>query len=130
MRPAGLQAGTRPAFFDLYRIRQPVTAVVSIGHRVSGVLLALVVPLLVYLLQVSLSGPQGYARVGSVFDHAWIRVLTVLVIWAFAHHLLAGVRHLLFDLHVGTRLRQSRAGAWIVLGAEALIVVIAIAGIS
>lgn len=140
MRPGVLQARTRPAFFNLYLIRQPVTAVVSIGHRVSGVVLALVVPILVYLLQLSLSGPQGYARVGAFFDRVWIRGLTVFLIWAFAHHLLAGVRHLLFDLHVGTvdrvsgppgaSLGTSRASAWIVLGAEACIVILAIVVVS
>jgi len=122
-----LTARTRPVFFDLFLIRQPVTAIVSIGHRVSGVLLAVAVPFLVYLWQLSLSGPEGYARAASIFDHAWIRVLAVLLIWAFAHHLLAGVRHLLFDVHLGTRLEASRASAWIVLAAEACILILAIA---
>ena len=50
----------RPVFFSLHHIRFPVTAVVSITHRVSGILVALAVPGLVYLFQLSVQGPQGF----------------------------------------------------------------------
>ncbi len=116
----------RPVFFNLYRIGFPITAVVSIGHRISGVLLAMCVPVLVYLLDVSMSGPEGYGRVAALFRHAAMGAAAIGLIWALAHHVLAGVRHLLFDIHLGTTLRAARTGAWIVLAAEAAIVMLAV----
>jgi succinate dehydrogenase / fumarate reductase cytochrome b subunit len=124
--PDEFRSNTSPVFFDLYRIKFPVTAVVSMGHRVSGVLLALCVPVLVYLLQLSLSGSDGYARAGALFQHPAIGAATVVLIWALAHHVLAGVRHLLFDIHVGTALRAARISAWLVLAVELAIVMLAI----
>jgi len=124
--PDDLRRSTSPVFFDLYRIKFPVTAIVSIGHRVSGVLLAMCVPVLVYVLQLSLSGSDGYARAGALFQHDAIGAATVVLIWALAHHVLAGVRHLLFDIHVGTALRAARISAWIVLAVELAVVILAI----
>jgi succinate dehydrogenase / fumarate reductase cytochrome b subunit len=124
-----------PRFFDLLAIRQPVTAVVSFGHRVSGVILALLIPVLAWMLQWSLSSPEGFAQVSAVLAPAWLRVVAVLLTWALAHHVFAGIRHLLFDLHVATapphrpehlRPRAIRATAWAVLAAEAIVVIVAI----
>jgi succinate dehydrogenase / fumarate reductase cytochrome b subunit len=131
--PSGKSA--RPVFFDLLAIRQPVNAVVSFGHRLSGVVLALVIPVLPWLLQRSLSGPESFAGVVALFDQAWMRVFVVLLAWALAHHALAGIRHLLFDIHVGAsqRLRpdhlrpvQMRRSAWAVLVVEVIVVLLTI----
>jgi succinate dehydrogenase / fumarate reductase, cytochrome b subunit len=66
--PDDLRGTTSPVFRDLYRIRFPVMAIVSMGHRVSGLLLALCVPLLVYVQKALLSGPDGYASAGALFQ--------------------------------------------------------------
>lgn len=124
--PIELQSRARPVFFNLYRIKQPVTAIVSFGHRVAGVVLALFAPVLVYVLQLSLASPRGYASAVALFQQASVRVIAVLLIWALAHHVLAGVRHLLFDIHVGTSLHAARISAWIVLAIELSIVILAI----
>ncbi len=126
MRTLAVKARTRPTFFDLYRIKQPVTAVVSFGHRVSGVFVALLVPFLVYWLQLSLSGPAGWERAAALWQNSGVRAVAVLLIWAFAHHLFAGVRHLLFDIHAGTVLQAARTSAWVVLAAEAGVLILAI----
>lgn len=104
----------RPAFFNLLQIGMPVGAVTSILHRVTGVVLALGVPFAVYLLDRSLQGPQAYARVIGLLD-TWIcRGAAILLVWALAHHALAGVRHLLGDIDVGSQLRAARRSAWMV----------------
>lgn len=130
---------TRPVFFDLFRIRQPVNAVVSFGHRVSGVILALVIPVLTWLFQRSLRSPDDFASVVALFEYAWMRAIVVLLIWALAHHALAGIRHLLFDIHVGTspplrpdhlRPVQMRRSAWAVLIAEVLVVLLTIVAVA
>ncbi len=125
-----LQNKARPVFLDLYRIKQPITAVVSFGHRVAGVVLAFSVPLLLYVLRLSLGSAQGFSSVVALFEHASVRGFAVLLAWALAHHLCAGVRHLLFDIHVATSLRAARASAWIVVALEAAIVIMAIGVLS
>ncbi len=93
----------------------PLTAVASFSHRVSGILLALSIPFAICLLQRSLRSPQDYAWVVALFDHALVRVATVIVTWALAYHVLAGLRHLLYDINVGVSLSAARRSAWLVI---------------
>lgn len=58
----------RPVFFNLMQIQMPVGSVTSILHRITGVLLALGIPASLYLLQLSLQGPAGYAHVAGLSD--------------------------------------------------------------
>ncbi len=104
----------RPVFLNLMQIQSPVGALCSFGHRVSGVLLAAGLPLLLWLIDASLRSPAGYAYVMRVFDRLGMRVLLMFWIWALAHHLLAGIRHLLSDVDLGSRLAPARRRAWIV----------------
>ena len=59
----------RPVFLNLLRIRQPVTAVLSILHRITGVLMVLLLPGLIYLLDLSLRGPAQFDQVAELFAH-------------------------------------------------------------
>lgn len=104
----------RPVYLDLMRIQMPVGAITSITHRISGVLLALGIPLNIYLLGLSLQGPQGYARVAALFGILACKLVMLLFIWALSHHLLAGLRHLLSDIDIGSHLHPARTSAWIV----------------
>jgi succinate dehydrogenase / fumarate reductase cytochrome b subunit len=104
----------RPVFFNLAQIQMPVGALTSITHRVTGILLALGIPYGVYLLDLSLQSPQSFAQLTGLF-HRWsFKVAAVVFIWALAHHLLAGTRHLLSDIDVGSLLPAARRSAWIV----------------
>ena len=113
----------RPVFLNLTRIHLPVMAVLSVGHRLSGLLLALSIPLLVYLFDRSLSDAEGYAGVVALLQGNVARVLLILLAWVFAHHFLAGIRFLLIDLHVGVDARLGRASAWAVLAGGVLVMV-------
>lgn len=115
----------RARFLDLTRIRFPVGAVCSIGHRVSGVALAVAIPLLIALFARSLAGAEGYAEAARWLAPLQARAALVLVVWAFAHHLLAGVRHLLMDIGAGSALGPARASAWLVNLAGIAIAVLA-----
>jgi succinate dehydrogenase / fumarate reductase cytochrome b subunit len=101
-------------FFDLLRIQMPVGALTSITHRVTGVLLALGVPLAIYVLDLSLQTPDGYAQAIALLDKWFVRWGLILLIWSLTHHLLAGIRHLLSDIDVGSLLPAARRSAWIV----------------
>jgi succinate dehydrogenase / fumarate reductase cytochrome b subunit len=106
----------RPVFFNLLQIQLPVGALTSIAHRVTGVLLALGIPFSIYLLDRSLQGPQSYAKVTGLLDNwAW-RTGAIVFAWALAHHSLAGVRHLLSDIDIGSQLPAARRSAWLVNG--------------
>jgi len=99
---------------DLRRIAQPVGAWTSILHRISGVGLIAGTPVLAWMLARSLASPEGYARVTGLLQ-AWpLRLAALLWIWMLAHHLLAGVRHLLSDVDIGSRLAPARRSAWVV----------------
>jgi len=116
----------RPRFLHLLKIAMPVTAIASFAHRVSGALLVLASPFLIYALQVSLRDPGGYARVRDVLLVGPGRVVVVLLAWALAHHFLAGLRFLAQDLGFGFALHTARLSAWAVnLGGVALLVLAA-----
>jgi succinate dehydrogenase / fumarate reductase cytochrome b subunit len=103
-----------PVYLNLFRIRFPVGAVTSIAHRLSGACLFLSLPFWIYLLDQSLTGPDGFAQALGILQSTWVRIGLLLAAWSFFHHLLAGVRFLLLDTGVGCELRQARRSAWLV----------------
>jgi len=105
---------TAPVYLDLLRIRFPVGAVTSIAHRISGVLLFLSLPFFIYLLDISLQGPEGYAEAIAILGNHWLRFGSALIAWSLFHHLLSGIRFLLIDIETGVSLKQARASAWLV----------------
>ena len=105
----------RPVYLDLLAIRQPLSAVVSILHRISGALLFLVgIPVLLWGVQASLESPETFARYQAIAAHPLSKLVGLALAWAFIHHLLAGVRHLVLDLHVGIDLESARRSSVIV----------------
>ncbi len=98
-----------PKYLDLLRIRQPLPAIVSILHRISGILLFFPgIPLMLYALQTALYSSESFAQLQSNLTNPLIKLLLLLVIWFYLHHLCAGIRHLVLDLHLGLPLPQAR----------------------
>ena len=95
---------------------------VSILHRVSGVLMFLVgIPFMLYLLQTSITSELSFLTYKAVVG-SWLGKLVVLaLLWSFFHHLCAGIRFLLLDVHVGTERAPASLSARIVLGASVLL---------
>ena len=104
----------RPVFFNLAQIQMPVGALTSITHRVTGILLALGIPVGIYALDLSLQSPQTYAQLIHLSGTWAFKAAAIVFIWALAHHLLAGTRHLLMDVDVGSLLPAARRSAWMV----------------
>ena len=116
---------SQPKYLNLFEIRLPVPALVSILHRVSGLALFLFLPYLLWLLQASLSSPETFERYRAVLAHPIAKLTLVALLWAFLHHLLAGLRFLALDLHWGTELAAARTSSRLVLvGALALTLVL------
>lgn len=101
----------RPVFLDLWRIKLPATGIVSILHRVSGLLMIAAVPVAAALLALSLAGPEGFAAVAALLDHWLARVALVVLAWSLAHHLFAGIRHLFLDIGIGLDRPVARTSA-------------------
>jgi succinate dehydrogenase / fumarate reductase, cytochrome b subunit len=116
-----------PVYLNLFAIRQPVPAIVSILHRASGALLFLAgIPLALWGLQASLGSPEAYASFVGTISPPLAKLVLLVLLWSYLHHLFAGVRHLLLDVHVGTDLAPARRSSAVVL-VLALLVTLAIA---
>lgn len=105
--------------------RLPVAGVVSILHRISGAVLFLLAPLLLWLFELSLTSELSFVRLGQVAGLWWFKLILLGVIWSFLHHLVAGVRFLALDLHLGIDKAPSHASALAVLGISLLLTAIA-----
>jgi succinate dehydrogenase / fumarate reductase cytochrome b subunit len=114
-----------PVFLNLLQIRLPVSGVLSIGHRISGVLLFLCIPPLLSIFAESLTSEAGFAAAAERLATPAYRWLAVLVVWMFAHHFFAGIRFLLIDLDLGVDRAVARTSAWVVFGAGVLCMLIA-----
>ena len=109
-----MQTKKRPVFLEINNIRLPIPGIVSILHRVSGVILFVMLPILLCLLGGSLSSGEAFESYKSVADNWFVKLLLIGVLWAFIHHLLAGTRFLLLDAHQGLELETARKTAKIV----------------
>jgi len=105
----------RPVFLNLWQIRFPITAIMSIMHRLSGVVLFLAIPLFIYALQQSLQSEAGFQAAIHYADSVIIKVGLLIFAWSLLHHLLAGVRYLLLDVDFGIERTQARFSAWSVI---------------
>lgn len=115
---------TRPKFLDLTAIKLPVPALVSILHRISGFGLFLFLPLLLWLLHSSLASADAYARYRETIAHPLMKLILIGLLWAFLHHLFAGLRFLLLDVHVGTELKTARNSSRAVLAVSILLTIV------
>lgn len=88
-----------------------MAGLVSIMHRISGALLFLALPFLLWLFDLSLTSEDSFERLRVLGSHFLVKVVLLVLIWALLHHLVAGIRYLLLDLHIGLDLKDSRASA-------------------
>ena len=102
----------RPKHLALHQIRLPLAGYASILHRVSGAGLFLMLPLLIWLLQLSLGLTQDSAAMFSaVTGNLLVKLILLGLVWAFLHHFCMGIRILLIDIHVGVEKEQAHASA-------------------
>lgn len=111
----------KPVFLNLLQIRMPVTAVVSIGHRFSGLILFIGIPVLIYFLDKSLQSAEEFAAMLNIFSSSPVKWIAILLIWVFVHHLIAGIRFLLIDIDIGVDKKPARISAWLTLFAGLLV---------
>ncbi len=106
----------RPVYLDLPRIRLPLPGIVSILHRVSGALLFLAgIPLLLAGVAASLASPESFGTLKSALAQPLAKLVLVGFVWAYVHHLCAGIRYLLLDLNRGIELPAARRSSAVVM---------------
>lgn len=99
---------------DLIRYRLPVPGVLSILHRVSGALMFLALPAVLWLFELSLRSELGWQQLRHAAGGWIVKLVMAALAWALLHHLLAGLRYLSLDLDLGVDRAPSRRSAWIV----------------
>jgi len=126
----------RPVYTNIHvsqivAYRLPPAGWVSILHRVSGALMFVLLPLVVWLLDVSLTSEVSYDRFSNAFIAGigivpafLLKLIVLALIWSFLHHLIAGVRHLWMDVTHSVTLQQGRLSALITLGLSGLLTVV------
>ena len=105
----------RPKYYDLNLLNLPSAGKVSILHRISGAVLFLAIPILLCILQGSLTSEAEFARLKAFFSMPLVKLATIGLAYLYAHHFFAGIRYLLLDLHIGIAKEPSRMSANIVL---------------
>ena len=112
-QPASRQ---RPKYYDLNLLHLPIPGLVSIFHRITGVVMFFfLIPAVLYLLQTTLGSADGFKYWQSIFTLPIVKLIALGFVWSYLHHLFAGIRYLLLDIHIGTSLESARASAKIVL---------------
>jgi succinate dehydrogenase / fumarate reductase, cytochrome b subunit len=102
----------------------PPAGWVSILHRLSGLVMFVLLPFMIWLFDLSLRSDLTYQSLVDVFHSGWgwfLKCVVLLLIWAFLHHLIAGVRHLWMDATHSVSREFGRISAWVTLGSSSLL---------
>ena len=114
----------RPKYLDLLKIRLPLPGLVSILHRISGFGLFLFLPLLLWLFHSSLASSDSYVHYRNAIANPLVKLVLIGLLWAFLHHLCAGLRFLALDMHYGTDLPTARNSSRAVLIVSILLTIV------
>ena len=94
------------AFTDLPSYRLPLAGIVSILHRVSGAIMFVLMPFIIWMFDTSVSSEISFAKFKAAFNVGMLglpgvlwKLVALALIWAFLHHAIAGLRHLWSDTH-------------------------------
>lgn len=120
------------AFRDLPTYRLPAAGWVSILHRVSGVLMFLLMPFIIWMFDTSISSEYSFARFRNVFVNGagfipgwFVKLVALALIWAYLHHFIAGLRHLWMDTsHAAVSKQFGAKSATFTLAASLLLTVL------
>jgi succinate dehydrogenase / fumarate reductase cytochrome b subunit len=100
---------------DIAKYRLPLAGKISILHRVSGLLLFVCLPFILYLLDQSLTSEISFDAFKGFLANPIVKIVTLVLSWAYLHHFCAGIRYLLLDTHVAVSKEGGRQTALIVL---------------
>ena len=110
----------RPQFRNIHitelgNYRLPIAGFVSILHRISGFLMFLALPLVLYLFQLSILSEDTFKHFAGIASHPLAKLVILVLAWGYFQHFSAGVRHLFMDLHLGLDKDSARRSGTTVL---------------
>ena len=101
----------RPVNLDLGTLKFPPMAIASILHRISGLVLFILLPIMMYFLSASLKSSESFDHLQGVLTNPYSK----LVLWGFSsamtYHVIAGIRHIFMDMGIGEELVSARRSA-------------------
>lgn len=122
---AKMRQASRPinvGILDLLRFQWPVTAITSIVHRITGVILFAGLVVGLYALDLSLSSEQGFMQVSALASTFLGKLVILALLSSLVFHYIAGIKHLLMDLGIGESLQGGKLGAWLTILVSVLLV--------
>nr|WP_115148847.1 succinate dehydrogenase, cytochrome b556 subunit [Legionella bononiensis] len=124
MRKKPIVNKKRPVNLDLGTLKFPPMAIASILHRISGVLLFILLPIMLYILGLSLQSEESFTQMKDMITSPFYK----LVLWAFsaslAYHILAGIRHIIMDMGFGEHLATGRRTSILVIVLSVILTII------
>jgi succinate dehydrogenase / fumarate reductase, cytochrome b subunit len=105
----------RPVFLNLLQIKFPITAIISILHRVTGVVIFLSLPLLLWTLQASLRSKTDFTQLQECLMAPICKVIVWFITSVVIYHVLAGLRHIIMDVGYAESLKSAKSTAYITL---------------
>ncbi len=117
----------RPKHLALHKIKLPLPGIVSILHRISGAVLFVALPLLLFIFDQSLRSIETYTNLTEVLSHPILKLALLGLMWAFLHHFCAGLRYLAIDLHMLSHISVARSSSkWVMLVSLSLTIVLGV----
>ncbi len=117
----------RPVNLALTTIHFPITAIVSITHRIAGVILFLALPFLLWALSASLYDRDSYQTLLLLLQAPCMKIVSWLILSATIYHSVMGIRHFIMDFGLGETLEGSKVLSWLSL--LIAMILIALAGV-
>jgi len=114
---------SRPKNLNLFTIRFPLPAIVSILHRVSGFALFVLIPFFIWILSLSLN-VDSFNTLHQWLGNFFVKFIFWVCLIPLCYHLVAGIRHLLMDLHYGSTLKSSKLAAQLTFIISAVLVLL------
>ena len=107
----------RPVYLNIINLAMalPLAGIVSFAHRITGIVLFFGIGFGLYALQMALSSPEGFAAATALLAEPLPKFIMLALVFVLTLHILAGIKHLLLDFHVGDSLTAARLGAQIVV---------------
>jgi succinate dehydrogenase / fumarate reductase cytochrome b subunit len=109
---------------DLVNYRLPLAGIVSIMHRVSGALMFLLLPVVLFLLEQSLRSEYSFAYYQQIAATPLVKLIFLALVWGYTQHFCAGVRHLIMDTHAWGDKHAARKSAATVLVITVIVTVL------
>jgi succinate dehydrogenase / fumarate reductase, cytochrome b subunit len=109
-----MQKAERPLSPHLSVYRFKYTLLTSISNRITGLALSVALLPLVYWLHATARGPEAYEEARHILEHPVSMVLLAAILVAFVYHLVAGIRHLIWDTGHGLEREQAKSSSWII----------------